>query len=143
MNAPTPSGNHAEIHGQIAKGLAQSTTVSMNIGGKILITNEDKIRLAVLTHLKRIENKKQWHAPLGVVLSVAATFVTAEFKDRWLSAATWNALFIFVGLAALIWMFRALYSCWNAPTTEDFVKGVMADQDFSAGDLQRGKRGEG
>ncbi|SPF47660.1 hypothetical protein SBDP1_680001 [Syntrophobacter sp. SbD1] len=87
MNAT--SGNKSTIKAQLGDQIIQNTELSMNLGQKIITTTEDKVRLAVLTHLQRLERRHLWIAPAGILIPILAAFVTADFKDVWfIKAAT-------------------------------------------------------
>jgi hypothetical protein len=116
----------AEIKAQLAANLVQNTEMSVNLGGSFITTTEDKVRLAVLTHLSRMEKRYGWISPFGVLLSVVGTFITTDFKDRWLPAASWEAVYFIVGAASACWLAYAIYGSFTAPSIDDFVKQLKA-----------------
>jgi hypothetical protein len=117
MSAQQP----ADIKTHLAENLVQNTELSLNIGQNIITTTEDKVRLAVLTHLKRIEDRRAWLAPGGIFLSILAAFVTADFKNVWLPAATWQAVFFICSVASLVWLIISIVKALRAPTVDDFI----------------------
>lgn len=98
----------------------------MNLGGHIIATTEDKVRLAVMTHLSQIARKHEWVAPCGLLVPIAATFATATFKQAWLPAATWQAVFLLVGLGALVWLIVSVIRGMRAPSIDDFVDALKS-----------------
>lgn len=118
-NPPTAQ-DHTEIVGQLTKDLL----ITSNLGQHVILTTEDKIRLAILEHLHHMEERHGWIAPLGLLVPILAAFVTAEFRDAVLTAAQWHALFIFSGLASFAWLIHASCRAWTAPTAEDFVNAL-------------------
>lgn len=115
---------HGVIKDQLGDQLIQDTELSMNLGQKIITTTEDKVRLAVLTHLQRLETRRLWIAPAGILITILAAFVTADFKDAGLTAATWRAFFVFCGLAAFVWLVVAVVQALRSPSIEDFVSSL-------------------
>lgn len=111
----------ADIRDRLAENIVQNTEVSLNIGQNIITTTEDKVRLAVLTHLGRIEDRRAWVAPGGIFLTILAAFATADFKSLWLPAATWNAVFLLCGIASFVWLVVSVVKATRAPTVDDFI----------------------
>ena len=119
-------GAEAEIKAQLAANLVRNTEMSMNLGGSFITTTEDKVRLAVLTHLSRMDRRHSWISPFGLLVSIIATFVTTDFKDWWLPAASWQAVYFLVGTASAVWLLYAIYCSFTAPSVDDFVKQLKA-----------------
>jgi len=128
MIPPRETGTGASIKAQLAENLVQNTEVSINIGGCIITTTEDKVRLAVLTHLSRMEQRYQWVAPVGVFASLLAALVTADFKDVILSAPIWAAVFLLGCIAAGVYSVWAVVKAVRAPSVDDFVGKLRATQ---------------
>jgi hypothetical protein len=121
MNAEPPPLAQA-FRAQMAESIVRDTKFSINLGGHVITTTEDKVRLAVMTHLSLMEKPQEWGTPAGILIAVVATFATAEFKTAWLPADTWRAVFFLVGLSSFIWLLRALWRWFKVPTIDDFVK---------------------
>lgn len=101
--------------------LAQNTRVHFNLDQNAIITTEDKVRLVLLTHLAILEKKKSWIAPAGIFITIPTSFVTTNFKDFWLKAATWEAVFLLSGVASFVWLLVALKQAYSAPNVDDIV----------------------
>jgi Flp pilus assembly protein TadB len=114
--------------GHLADEIMQDSEVTTNLGQKIISTTEDKIKLAVVTHLSRIEQRRAWHAPAGILITIATALATTEFKQAYFPAATWQAVFLLCGIASLVWTVRTAYRAFNAPTMEDFVQALRPPQ---------------
>jgi len=128
MTLPRETQNGASIKSRLAESLVQNTEVSINIGGCIITTTEDKIRLSVHTHLSRMEERHKWVAPAGILVAIIAALVTADFKDRWLTAALWQAIFIVGGIVVFIWFLIAVFRAFKTPSIDDFVGLLRASQ---------------
>lgn len=124
----TPNTSTHSIKTQLTDQLIQDTELSMNLGQNIITTTEDKVRLAVMTHLQRLEKRRLWIAPAGIAITILAAFVTADFREWWLPAATWRAFFLFCGLASAGWLIIAVIQALRSPSVDDFVGTLRASQ---------------
>ncbi|MGA2532106.1 MAG: hypothetical protein ABSG19_03620 [Candidatus Aminicenantales bacterium] len=122
---------------QLAENLIQNTQVFFNVGGRIITITEDKVQLAVHTHLSHMRRKYGWSTPLGILITLGLTLVTANFKDAWLPAATWKAVYFIVGVCSVVWLGREMWRAWRAPSIEDFVNLLRASQVPSSGESAR------
>lgn len=101
--------------------LAQNTKFHFNLDQNAIITTEDKLRLVLLTHLEHMEHRRSWMAPAGVFIAILTSVVTTNFKDLWLPAATWQAIFVLAGGACFVWLLVSLWAAYKAPSIEDVV----------------------
>ena len=100
--------------------------VHVNLSQAVIVTTEDKLELCLNKHLKRAERKYAWVTPAGICLAILTTLVTTSFKDFVLSANTWNALFILVGIASLVWLIVALNSARESVDTRDIIRELKS-----------------
>lgn len=129
MNS-TPSSGH--IISQLTANLVQNSQISINIGGLIITTTEDKVRLAAITHLQKIEVRYAWLGPAGVFATISATLLTTSFKDALLPAAVWHALFLTFGFLSLVLTVWLTYRALTAPSIDEFVASLRASDLTSA-----------
>jgi hypothetical protein len=112
------SGSYADVSVQISQ-------VHRNTNQEVIQITDDKLRLILKDHLHKMERRKDWIAPLGVLIAVISVFVSASFKDALgLPAATWSAIFVIFGLASLIWLVRCLAAVRRSPTLDDVVNAI-------------------
>jgi hypothetical protein len=112
---------------QLTENIIEDSGMSINLGGHIITTTEDKVRLACMTHLERISVKNAWVAPASILLSIIVVFVTADFKEALgVPSATWRAVFMIVGFWSLISTIRAARAAVSAPSLDEFIKGLKA-----------------
>jgi len=128
MNPPVPNPAPGSIERQITENLFQTSPLYINVASGIITVTEDKIRLAVHTHLSHMRQKFAWIAPLGIVVTLGLNRATGTFKDAWLTADTWKAFFLLVGIAAIGWLIREVVCALRAPSIEDFVGTLRASQ---------------
>jgi hypothetical protein len=115
------------LAGQFANASALITAVHSNTDQEIIQITEDRLRLALGSHLKQAEKRLAWVAPLGILLTIILAFVTAEFKPAFgLEAAVWKAIFILAGVGSLIWFIRDGYQSWNAKSIDDIISAVKS-----------------
>lgn len=111
----------SEISSALTNRIAQDTKVHLNLGQDAIVTTEDKVRLVLMTHLERLEQRKAWIAPAGVFIAILIAFVTADFKDFLLKAAVWEAVFLVAGVLSLCWLVLAVVRAFKTPTVQDIV----------------------
>ena len=121
QGAPATSDLNVDMQ-TVAQHIVRETKVHLNLGQDALIITEDKMRLCLASRFEQALAREKWKAPAGVFLTVLIALATADFKDRSLPAAVWEAVFIVVGVLngwnAIYWICRRPKS----PTVEDIVK---------------------
>jgi hypothetical protein len=111
-------------NGRFAQIQAPTKFVHSNLDQEIIQITEDRLRLVIKDYLEKIEESKSWHAPLGVLLAIVAAFVTADFREAYFKAATWQAVFLITGVLSLIWLIRAIMRTANSPSIDDLVSKI-------------------
>jgi len=127
MTGPAPPSDQTDgvFLEHMAKNLVQNSDVAINLGATLVITTEDKIKLAVHTHLQRMAERSAWMAPLGILLTIAVTFPTTDFKAFWiLSADSWRAMFVMGALLALFFLIKLGWRALKAPSEGDFLAAL-------------------
>ncbi len=109
------------IADSVAKHIARDSKVYLNLGQDTIVITEDKVRLCLLSHLKKAESKYSWAAPLGILVAVILTLATSDFHDFFLKADVWLAIFVLLGVGALVWLICALRRARVAPTLDTIV----------------------
>ena len=106
----------------VGRLLTHATKVHLNLSQELIVTTEDKVRLCLQNHLQYTGEKRGWIAPLGILLTVTVSLVTTTFKDVGLSAYTWQALFIIIGILSFMWLVWCTYQATKVKTIEDLVR---------------------
>ena len=99
------------------ESLVNVSDVHLNVSQEVIVTTEDKIRLCLSKHLNRMEKKKNWIAPLGILLTVIVTLSTSDFSDKLFKAATWQAVFVISGVVSFIWLIIAAKDAFKSEKT--------------------------
>ena len=98
------------------------TTVHENTSQEIITITVDRIRLVLFQHKNGFERRKEWHTPLGIVITIALVFISSNFQNALgLKAETWNALFIIGLVVSIIWLLRAIYIAYKCPGIDEIV----------------------
>jgi hypothetical protein len=103
--------------------------VHSNLDQEVIQVTEDKIRLVLNEHLRNIECRKDWIAPLSLLIAIVTTFITSSFKDALLSASTWEAIYILSGALSVAWLVKALWALLTASTLDDVVAQIKNTRD--------------
>ena len=103
------------------RSLVDVSRVHINVSQELIIITEDKMRLCLSEHLGRIEKRKSWIAPLGVLVAIIVTLVTSTFKDIGLDAAIWEAIFIISGIISFFWLICSAIQAFHSEKIEDIV----------------------
>ena len=123
-DSPYPADETLILKGVAGKFIQDSSRVYSNLGQEIIITTEDKIRLCLIEHLSRMEKRNAWITPLGILLTIVIVFPTTTFRDAfYLSAATWQAMFVIGGVICFGWLIRSI---WNAQVSSS-MNDVVAE----------------
>lgn len=111
-------------NGKFAQIQAPTKSVHSNLDQEIIQITEDRLRLVLKDHLELVEEKKAWHAPLGVLIAIVAAFVTADFREAYFKAETWQAVFLITGILSLIWLIKTIYRSATSPSIDDIVSKI-------------------
>lgn len=102
-----------------------------NLSQQVIMTTEDKLKLCLKENLKKAEKKNAWIAPTSILIAVITVFSTATFKEFILSAKTWEAFFILIGIASLVWLIISLRYAFYEVKIEAIIAELKNDQNSS------------
>lgn len=73
---------------------------------------EDKLVNILTIHVEKLKKSKEWLAALSFSASLLLVLITSKFNARWgISADTWQALFMFLFGASVIYLIYSIYNC--------------------------------
>jgi hypothetical protein len=107
--------------GSFTGPLVNVTKIHQNLSQEVIMITEDKAQLILSKHLKNMEMRRDWVAPLGILIAIVTAFSTSTFKDAGLDASTWRAIFVIVGALSSLWLFKSAMRSRKAPKVEDVV----------------------
>lgn len=113
------------MSGSLFSGQIPVSEISDNINQSVIQVTEDKLHLALIAHLHRVESKKNWIAPFGVFFSIAVTFLTTDFKDALgLPKETWSAIFVMSGGLSAFFVLRSLKAAFKSVSIEELIQCI-------------------
>lgn len=102
--------------------------VDTNVRQQIIITTADKARLCLMQALARIEQRKSWIAPAGILATLAAVFPTTTFNDfLGLPKDYWRAVFTITFVLTVIWLVRALLKIRASLSIDEIVDQLRTE----------------
>jgi hypothetical protein len=94
--------------------LAGDITIHKNLTQEVIMTTEDKLRLALIEHQGMLSSKKEWISGATLSLSLLSSLLLTNFKDGLgLSADTWRAAYGLFFAMALFWFLNSLYKLFK------------------------------
>lgn len=89
--------------------LKSDVIIHKNLTQDVLLTTEDKLRLALIEHRDVLASKREWISAGSLALSLLTTLTLTQFQNRLgLSADTWRAIYAVVFILALFWLISSL-----------------------------------
>jgi hypothetical protein len=89
--------------------LTQDFKIHKNLTQDVIMTTQDKLRLALIEHRDVLASRREWVSAATLSLSLLTTLTLTQFQDRLgLSADTWRALYALSFMAAVFWLGSAL-----------------------------------
>ena len=119
MNTPEDSSNLV---------MSIDCEIYSNLNQHIIYITEDRLKLCLIENLRKIEKKYSWIAPLGILIAIITTCVTATFKDNILSSQTWETTFIIGGIATFIWLIVALKHAFVKINLDHVISDIKTSQ---------------
>lgn len=114
--------------GLFKEGTLPVTSTHSNTDQTLIVVTEDKVRLAINEYLSAIENRKSWHTPCGLFVTILAMFTTADFKKFVFEPHEWKAIFVVCLFASAGWFFSAVYKSIKAPSPELLIEKIKNSQ---------------
>ncbi len=122
INKNPPNEQSQILKNTTTELIQQTSKVYSNVDQEIIVTTEDKIRLCLIEHLSKLEKKDSWITPFGILLTIIIIFPTTDFKDfLFLSADTWEAIFILSGLICIGWLIKSLWHLRVSSSLDEVV----------------------
>jgi len=114
---------------ELEKEISAQLIVHKNIGQEVVVTTVDKVRICLMETRDCLAARREWATPLPLFLALLSTLVAADFRDRILSKAVWQAMFILGTIFAGGWLVRAGCVSWsnrNRGSIEEIVRRLKA-----------------
>lgn len=89
--------------------------VFSNLDQSVIVTTEDRLNLLLRNHLGSLESKNSWGTPLGIVLTIGLTLLTADFKEDLIFSKDFlAAVFFLLGVASGVWLIRSIVIAYKS-----------------------------
>lgn len=100
-----------------------------NVSQEVVEITTDRLRIILSQHIKRVERQKDWQVALGLVLSLSASLITADFKSIFgVEAGVWKAMYILGAVAAGVWLLICLFRLLQRQDLDDLIKKITNQQ---------------
>ncbi|MFI2819284.1 hypothetical protein [Vreelandella piezotolerans] len=97
-NFYTPRASRVEVH-----------EVHSNLTAEVIEITSEKLELILREHLDCLAKENEWHAPLGILVTIILVILTTSFKQAFgLSADTWSAIFVICAALSAFWLLKAI-----------------------------------
>lgn len=95
---------------------------------KLIYTNEDELSNCLAKHLNRVEGRRSWFTPLGILITIVVVFATSTFRFALgLSSDTWRVIFITIGGVTCIWLIWSIIRACKSKGIENIIKDIVAE----------------
>ena len=107
---------------RISIDLTDEHDIYYNISQTYILITEDKVQLCLRDHLARVAKQRRWIAPLGIMITLVATFATTTFKDfARIGADTVQIIFVLAMLFTALWLCYEAKRALRSSTVEDII----------------------
>jgi hypothetical protein len=94
--------------------LTSDFKIHKNLTQDVIMTTQDKLRLAIIEHRDVLASRKEWISAGSLSLSLLTSLTLTQFQDRLgLPADTWRALYGCFFFLSLLWLINSLYKLYQ------------------------------
>ena len=119
-NAPVPNVSSTTIN----LGLITAQDVHISIAPSVVVTTEDRLRLAILAHQDGMRARDAWIAPFSVFLSIVVALATTDFRRFVLAANVWEAVFYICAALSFGWAGWTWLKRPKQPTVDSLILDI-------------------
>lgn len=88
--------------------------IHTNVSQEFIVTTTDKAKLCLITHQRALESKREWLGPTGMLLTVVASLVAADFQPfLGLAKDVWRTLFLLLAFGSAGWLVSTIVRAWR------------------------------
>ncbi|WP_027159479.1 hypothetical protein [Methylobacter luteus] len=113
-----------EPQGKLIPETVEVTYVHSNLSQEVIKITTDKLKLILKDHLHLMERKKEWIAPLGIVITLVVVLTTTTFQEAYFSADTWKAIFVIILVLSSLWLLKSFWYFFKSPSIEEIVEKI-------------------
>jgi hypothetical protein len=119
--AEQPPDNSPSV---IDLGRITADAVHINVAPVVIVTTEDKVKLALHERQEMFLGRDAWIAPLGIFLTILLALLTTDFRRFLLAAHVWEAIFYISGGAAFLWLLLVLCKRPRNQSIDEFIQSI-------------------
>jgi len=99
------------INLNLGNEILEGTEVSTNVKQQIIVVPKDRAKLILKEYEEQQKGKVDWVSPIALVITILATLLTADFKDKvfGLDKGIWQGLFIWLLILSICWCVYRIY----------------------------------
>ena len=103
----------------------QTSKIHWSLEPVFIITTEDKLKLCLYKSIDCLDAKRKWWTPSALFVTLVLALTTTEFKEQFsIPSATWQAVFLILAAASLIWAVAAI---WKACRVRVSVESIVSE----------------
>ncbi len=91
---------------------------------EIIKITSDRLKLLLHQHLNRLERRRNWIAPAGILATLVIGYPSTTFHDWVFSADVWRATFFIITLTTAVWLVVSIAKMSKAQTLDDLVEAI-------------------
>jgi len=116
--------------GKIVAETVEVTNIHDNVAQEVVRITVDRLQLVLSKHVQHLEARRQWVAPLGILVAILMAFATTSFKEFYFSADTWRAFFILSGILVFAWLVKSGLGAFRSKGVEDIIEELKSSEGF-------------
>ena len=96
-----------------------------NTQSNVIRITDDKLKVILLENKESLIKNNDFLAPLTLLISLILTFCTTDFREfLTITAPVWKAFYLFLTIAAAVWLFRELKGLKKRITIDQLIEKV-------------------
>jgi len=96
-----------------------------NTQSNVIRITDDKLKVILLENKESLIKNNDFLAPLTLLISLILTFCTTDFREfLTITAPVWKAFYLFLTIAASIWLFRELRGIKKRITIDQLIDKI-------------------
>ncbi|MGN8197913.1 hypothetical protein ACS8Y6_04410 [Salinisphaera sp. RV14] len=125
----------------LQEDFSRQLTVHKSLDQEVIVTTADKVHLCLIKHRDKLTAKREWTLPASICITLVASLTAAQFRDFFLDAAVWKALFIISTIITFIWFCFAVKKAWDnrqSGDIDEIVEALKAHSGNNASNYTKG-----
>lgn len=95
-----------------------------SINQDVIVITEDKLRICLSASFRKVEKRRDWIAPFGILVTILVALATSTFQSFIFEASVWKAVFILSAVISCIWLGISLNRARKSLKIEDIIRDM-------------------